>query len=540
MRLAMPPAKKTPAKKSETASDTAREAMPSIYEDASTRATLRFIVSCAAETPALVGGRTVGRAYLFSSAGRPLSAKEVEQVSARVTKLIADDLPITKKALPYAEALKYFGDAGLAQSVALLRSRSSESVEVHTLGSCSRLAFGALAAKTSVLAAEPPVLSLHNGALLVSYGPCDGGDAPPAKRAKGASAPGLAGASASTSLLSASNDHAAWGASHKVSCVGELNSLQTCNRELHDFILHAEFRQEAKLAELASAIAARCTGSSDADRVGVVCIAGPTSSGKTTFATKLTMYLRNLGFTGRALTVDHYYLPLDRQPRYQARKLRSDVDYDHVESMDSDLVGEHINRLLAGEEVRTPVYNMKTGFRDGEGTPMKLPDPVEKSMLVIEGIHALNPEFLKTVPSKRLFKVYISPISSLQLDEANALKTTDNRLLRRMSRDYLFRGHSASKTLSMWANVRRGEHTWIFPHQDAVDMVVNSSHEYEMAILKPLVEPLLAAVPPDDAQYAAAVRLLSLLRLFHSASTAKVPTTSLLREFIGDGAFDCH
>ena len=109
-----------------------------------------------------------------------------------------------------------------------------------------------------------------------------------------------------------------------------------------------------------------------------------------------------------------------------------------------------------------------------------------------------------------------------------------------MSRDYLFRGHSASKTLSMWANVRRGEHTWIFPHQDAVDMVVNSSHEYEMAILKPLVEPLLAAVPPDDAQYAAAVRLLSLLRLFHSASTAKVPTTSLLREFIGDGAFDCH
>ena len=145
-----------------------------------------------------------------------------------------------------------------------------------------------------------------------------------------------------------------------------------------------------------------------------------------------------------------------------------------------------------------PVYNMKTGYRDGDGEPTQLPAPVDKSMLVIEGIHALNPEFLKAVPPNRIFKIYISPISALLVDECNALKTTDNRLLRRMSRDYLFRGHSASRTLSMWANVRRGEHRWIFPHQDAVDFVVNSSHEYEMAILKPLVEPLLSSVTPDD------------------------------------------
>ena len=165
---------------------------------------------------------------------------------------------------------------------------------------------------------------------------------------------------------------------------------------------------------------------------------------------------------------------------------------------------------------------------------------MEKSLLVIEGIHALNPDFLKSVPAGRIFKVYISPLSALQLDETNALKTTDNRLLRRMCRDYNFRGHSASRTLSMWANVRNGEGKWIFPFQDDVDFVMNSSHEYEMAVLKPLVEPLLCGVPPSDPQYGKARALLELLALFNPASTAKVPTTSLLREFIGDGAFDCH
>lgn len=249
------------------------------------------------------------------------------------------------------------------------------------------------------------------------------------------------------------------------------------------------------------------------------------------------MYLRNLGYATRALTVDHYYLPLDRQPKYQARKLRSDVDYDAIESMDAELVNAHINALLAGETVNTPVYNMKTGYRDGPGTPFQLPGG---GLLVIEGIHALNPDFLRSVPPSRVFKVYISPLSSLQLDEVHAIKTTDHRLLRRMSRDYLFRGHSASRTLSMWSNVRRGEHTWIFPHQDAVDCIVNSAMEYELGVLKPLVEPLLAGVPPDDAHYDKARSLLALLGHFHPIASSRVPSTSLLREFIGEGAFDCH
>jgi len=499
-----------------------------MYDDETARATLRFLISVAAELSGcdIVGGRNVGGALLYTS-DDGCTPVDTAKISEALTKLREDDLPIETATLGYAELCAYFEEARMHRSLALLKSTCPTSqVEVHTTAGKRRLALlgRKLLGRTSSLDAQLPVLVADEGRLLVVFG--TGPTAAPNVDSKSLTH--------STSVLSATAGLAAWGATMGVDCVGKLNGLQhtASGRELHDYMLQAEFRQEAILAQLAAAIGAR-------GDVGVVCIAGPTSSGKTTFATKLIMYLRNMGLTGVALTVDHYYLPLDRQPKYQHRQQRSDVDYDHIESMDSVLVGEHINELLEGKEVLTPVYNMKTGYRDAP-KPFQLPAPVSKSLLVIEGIHALNPEFLKSVPSKRIFKVYISPLSALQLDEGTALKTTDARLLRRMCRDYNFRGHSAARTLSMWSNVRRGEGTWIFPHQDAVDFAVNSAHEYEMRVLKPLVEPLLAAVPPDDPTYAKARELLALLALFSPASVAKVPTTSLLREFIGDGAFDCH
>ena len=526
-----------------------------LYDDAAARATLRFLVSVAAQQTGriLVGGKSVGKGYLYRlDDEKPMGAADVEEVRGALAKLMEGDHAIDASDMEHADACAVFEAQKMHLSLALLRSRVTGSVRVHT--TCDgktkfvRLALcgQALLPRTSSLSRCPPHLSLLDGALLVSYGGAAGGEVsqPAAKRARGPSSGGAAAPPAgvvSKSLLGASRGLSAWDSSLGVRGVGALNGLKAsaASRELHDFMLHAEFRQEGLLADLAAQIARRCD-EGGARRVGVVCIAGPTSSGKTTFATKLTMYLRNLGLTGVALTVDHYYLPLDRQPKYQPRKQRSDVDYDAIESMDAQLVNEHINALLDGKRVLTPVYNMKTGYRDGDGTPLELPAPVEKSLLVIEGIHALNPDFLKSVPAGRIFKVYISPLSALQLDETNALKTTDNRLLRRMCRDYNFRGHSASRTLSMWANVRNGEGKWIFPFQDDVDFVMNSSHEYEMAVLKPLVEPLLCGVPPSDPQYGKARALLELLALFNPASTAKVPTTSLLREFIGDGAFDCH
>jgi uridine kinase len=250
------------------------------------------------------------------------------------------------------------------------------------------------------------------------------------------------------------------------------------------------------------------------------------------------MYLQNVGFVAKPLTVDHYYLPLDRQPKYQARKQRSDVDYDHIESMDVELVGQHLNELAAGKSVMTPVYNMKTGYRDGEGH--KFDALPANGILVIEGIHALNPLYTQSVDADKVFKIFISPLTSLQVDDHTTVKTTNHRLLRRMCRDYLFRGNSASLTLKMWNNVRKGEGVWIFPHQNAADFVMNSAAEYEIPVLKTFIEPLLRAVTPDDPNYAKAKELLALLDHFASYPPELTPACALLREFIGGGAFDCH
>mmetsp|Transcript_2135 Transcript_2135/g.6796 ORF Transcript_2135/g.6796 Transcript_2135/m.6796 type:complete len:251 (-) Transcript_2135:204-956(-) len=250
------------------------------------------------------------------------------------------------------------------------------------------------------------------------------------------------------------------------------------------------------------------------------------------------MYLQNAGFVAKPLTVDHYYLPLDRQPKYQARKLRSDVDYDHVESMDVELVGEHINALVSGKSVLTPVYNMKTGYRDGDGVHFDALPP--NGVLVIEGIHALNPLYTQAVDASMLFKIFISPLTVMQLDDCTLVPSTNHRLLRRMCRDYLFRAKPAALTLAGWDNVRKGEDVWIFPHQNGADFVMNSAADYEIPVLKTFLEPLLREVTADDACYAKAQELLALLDKFASWPPELVPGTALLREFIGNGSFDCH
>lgn len=225
----------------------------------------------------------------------------------------------------------------------------------------------------------------------------------------------------------------------------------------------------AQIAQIVEAITKRM--SDPATRVRLVAIAGPTSSGKTTFATKLSMYLRNEGLMSKLLSVDHYYLPLPDQPKFIETGDRDAVDYDSVEAMDIELVNKQMGQILAGEEVMTPNYSFKTGMRIEPGHSFKLPESRLggdfESILLIEGIHALNPSYTKDVPAGNVFKIYICPQTVLQLDDHNVFKASDQRLLRRMSRDYLFRAHSASRTLSMWPNVRRGEGKWIFPHQVA-------------------------------------------------------------------------
>jgi len=206
--------------------------------------------------------------------------------------------------------------------------------------------------------------------------------------------------------------------------------------------------------------------------------------------------------------------------------------------MDVELVGQHLNALAQGQSVETPVYNMKTGYREPKGNQIDaLP---ANGILVIEGIHALNPLYTQAVDANKVFKVFISPLTALQLDDFNCVKSTDHRLLRRMCRDYLFRGNSASVTLRMWDNVRKGEGQWIFPHQNAADFVMNSAAEYEIPVLKTFLDPLLRAVIPEDPNYAKATEVLQLLDHFGTWPPHLTPGAALLREFIGEGSFDCH
>lgn len=507
--------------------------------DAVYRRTLRLILAVAAELEypknLLQGGHIVGSGYHYelqgiegSNCGPGVGDKDVMKIKQRMETLVSNNEAIDSITLPWKEVYAYAQEHGLVSMKALLETRVTPQVACHRVGKVLRLSLGhKVHERTSALTAQKFSLETTTSLSFVSSQPTCAfilkyGDEDAISR----------------SLKDAQLDHKAWAEAHGVASVGALNKLQQVGRSRKDYALQCEFRQEAKLADIASQIKAKSTNPLPQFRVKLICIAGPTSSGKTTFSNKLCMYLQGLGFAAKPLTVDHYYLPLDRQPKYQARKQRIDVDYDHIESMDVELVGKHLKALVDGKSVMTPVYNMKTGYRDGEGHLFDALPP--NGILVIEGIHALNPLYTQTVDPSKVFKIYISPLSALQVDDANPVKTTNHRLLRRMCRDYLFRGNSASVTLKMWDNVRKGEKQWIFPNQNNVDFVMNSAADYEIPVLKTFLEPLLRAVTPDDENYDKARELLDLLDQFVTWPPNLVSSTALLREFIGDGAFDAH
>jgi len=499
--------------------------------DALYRRTLRFVVSVAAELvdpkKALRGGHTIGAGYLYSFEDATVSAEDLQAIKGKVDELVAAGVKIAPVSKPWTEALAYFRERKLSCAQALLETRVSSQVPCYECKGVLRLALHPLADSTAFLTADATApggsgyeLKLCEPGFVAMYTP---------------------GAEVQSALLNSVRSHVSIAGmpesmrSDYVGSVGALNKLQQVGRTRRDFVLSCEFKQENELAAIARMVQDR---KKEERAVKIICIAGPTSSGKTTFANKLCMYLQNCGFVAKPLTVDHYYLPLDRQPKYQSRQQRSDVDYDHIESMDVELVGQHLNALAKGESVETPVYNMKTGYREAKGHPIDaLP---ANGVLVIEGIHALNPLYTQAVDPNKVLKIFISPRTVLQLDDCNCIKTTDHRLLRRMCRDYLFRANSASVTLRMWDNVRKGEGEWIFPHQNGVDFVMNSAAEYEIPVLKVFLEPLLRAVTPDDANYAKAEELLKMLDHFGTWPPHLTPGAALLREFIGEGSFDCH
>ena len=313
-----------------------------------------------------------------------------------------------------------------------------------------------------------------------------------------------------------------WGKEIGIETVGDLND-QICRGSLSELILVQEAQQERKIGEIAKSIV---------DRGGVkfVMIAGPSSSGKTSFSHRLSIQLKTLGKTPHPIALDDYFVNREFTPRDE----NGDYNFECLEAIDVKQFNDDMCRLLAGERVELPSFNFKTGKREYKGNFKQLgPDDI----LVIEGIHGLNEKTSYALPEESKYKIYISALTNINIDEHNRIPTTDGRLLRRMVRDARTRGADARRTIDMWASVRRGEEQNIFPFQEDADAMFNSVLIYELAVLKQYVEPLLLGVSKDSPEYVEAKRLLKFLDYFVGIGNDNVPTNSLLREFIGGGCF---
>ncbi|HIX77168.1 MAG TPA: nucleoside kinase, partial [Candidatus Fusicatenibacter merdavium] len=314
-----------------------------------------------------------------------------------------------------------------------------------------------------------------------------------------------------------------WGQRLGIDTVGALNG-KICEGGSHHMMLIAEALQEQKIAELAGEIAKR-------RNVKFVMIAGPSSSGKTTFCNRLTIQLAAHGLVPHPVSLDNYYLNRVDTPKDE----NGEYDFECLEALDLKLLDRDLNTLLNGGQIELPYYNFKTGKREYKGNYLELG---AEDILVMEGIHGLNDRLSSFIPKDSCYKVYISALTQLNVDEHNRIPTTDGRLIRRMVRDNRTRATSARETIAMWHKVRRGEEKYIFPYQDSADFVFNSALVYELSVLKQYAEPILFQIPEDAPEYQEAKRLLKFLDYFVGIPSEPVPQNSILREFIGGSCFD--
>ena len=433
-----------------------------------------------------------------------ISEEELARVGRRMREIVAQDLPIERCKVAYCDAVRAFTLSGQHDKLHLLWHRNPPRVVMHCCGSFSDLAHGPLAPRTGVmdrfeLIHYPPGFVLH------LPDRSDPTVIPPFED--------------QPHLFRIFQEHKEWGRILGVNTVGRLNEV-IAEGNFDRFVQTSEALHEKKLARIADQIAAA------RDRVRIVLVAGPSSSGKTTFAKRLTTQLLVNGLQPVTIGTDDYFVGEERNPRDEDGK----PDYEHIESVDLDLFNRHLTDLINGNEVERPSFDFVRKQRVWTGVPMRL---TADQVLIIEGIHGLNPRLTHRIPAFQKFKIYVSALTQLGVDSNNRLSTTDNRLLRRLVRDFRHRGHSALHTLRMWASVRRGEKRWIFPFQREADATFNSALDYELAVLKALVEPLLMQVKPDKPEYTEARRLTEFLLNFLPADEHAVPGVSILREFIG-------
>ena len=442
--------------------------------------------------------------------GRPkvyfVTDEEIAAIKVRMREIVEADLPFTKKMLSLKETVKVYTENRQKEKANLAKTLGRFNYSVYYLDGQADTFYGPLAPSTRFLKTFD--LMGYNDGFCLQY-PMDGS---PDK---------VLSMKRQSKLANALKEHSDWCHIQGVGGVGALNE-RVLNGKIIELINLSEAFQEKKFADIAKQIYDR-RGS-----VKIVFIAGPSSSGKTSSSKRLALQCRNLGLNPKVIELDNYFVEREQTPRDE----NGEYDFECLGAMDLKLLGEQLNALLDGKEVEIPRFDFKAGKKLFEGKMMHLQD---KDILIMEGIHALNPAMIPDVDSSKVFRVYVSALTSLSLDENNNISTSDNRMLRRMIRDNRTRGIIPEETITRWASVRRGENRNIFPFQENADAVLNSAHIFELPILKYYAEPLLRRIAPSSPAFVEAARMLKFLDSITALSPAEiaaVPPTSILREFI--------
>jgi len=451
---------------------------------------------------------SLSRALFIRAQGNfTLDQALLDRVEARMRELSAQALPIEKKSVSTDDAMELFRREGLVHKAQLLSFRINSHVNVYSLDGFVDYFYGYMVPDTGYIRCFGLEL-FENGFILrlpTLKNPDRLGDFHP-----------------SIKVYRTLRDSTLRAESLNVSNVAALNTTIAQGNTM-PLILTYEAMMEKKIGDIATEIAAR-------KDVRFIMIAGPSSSGKTTFSHRLSTQLRACGLRPHAIATDNYFVNRDRTPRDE----NGNYDFEGLGAMDVEQFNTDMVRLLNGETVDMPTYNFKKGQREYNGNFLALG---EGDVLVIEGIHCLNDQFTHSLPKESKYRIYISCLTTLNIDDHNRIPTTDARLLRRIERDARTRGYSAQATIKIWPSVRRGEENNIFPFQDSADVVFNSALIYEMSLLKPYVQPLLFGVPRDSEEYIEAKRLLKFLNYFLPIPADNIPKTSLMREFIGGGCY---
>lgn len=436
-----------------------------------------------------------------------LNKEDIEKIKIEMKNLIKRDIPITKVSVTKEKAINIFRDYGMEDKIRLLSQIKKDKVSLYELDGRYDYFYGDMAYSTGIIEAFDLILYAH-GFVLRNPKEGDVSTLPEFKEQK--------------ALAKVFYETEHWINILGVGDVGRLNE-RILKGELIDIILVSEALHEKKIAYLADNI-------SNKDNIKLVLIAGPSSSGKTTFLNRLGIQLKVNGAIPIKISLDDYFIDRENSPRDE----NGNYDFESIKSIDLKLFNEHINELLKGNEIEIPRYNFKTGKREWHGERLRLPN---NGVILVEGIHGLNPLLTKDIPDENKFKIYISALTQLNVDNHNRISTTDVRKIRRIVRDYLSRGYSAEETLLMWPSIKNGEKKNIFVYQEEADEMINSTLVYELCVLKPYAIKELKKIKPSSSVYYEACRLISFLEFFEEIDMEEVPKNSILKEFIGGSCF---